>query len=86
MSDPNRFLGGSPGAVAVRLAFLSLLVGAFLAFLNITPLDLLVDVIRWIRSVFDLSLDSILEVGRWLLYGAMIVVPIWLVSRLFARR
>ena len=31
MSNLNRFLGGSPGAVLAKLIFLSLLVGAFMA-------------------------------------------------------
>ena len=39
-----------------------------------------------LRDVFDLGFDSIREVGRWLIYGAMVVVPLWLLSRLFARR
>jgi hypothetical protein len=86
MSDPNRFLGASAGTVLVRLLFLSLLVGAFLAFLNITPFELFGEVFYWLRSVVHLSLDSILEIGRWLLYGAMIVVPLYILSRLFARR
>jgi hypothetical protein len=25
-------------------------------------------------------------VGRWILYGAIIVVPLWLISRLFSSR
>ena len=37
MSNMNRFLGGSPGSVLAKLIFLSLLVGAFMAFLGITP-------------------------------------------------
>jgi len=26
------------------------------------------------------------EIGLWVLYGAVIVVPLWLLSRLFGRR
>ena len=85
--NPNlhRFLGGPPGAVLAKLVFLSLLVGAFMAFLGITPVGLFDQVGRMIRSVLDLGFDSLREVGRWLLYGAMVVVPLWLLSRLFAR-
>ena len=86
--NPNlqRFLGGSPGAVLVKLIFLSLLVGAFMALIGITPVGLFERILRMLRDVFDLGFESIREVGRWLLYGAMIVVPLWLLSRLFARR
>ena len=81
----QRFLGGAPATVLVKLVFLSLLVGAFMAFLGITPVGLFERVGRMMRSLLDLSLDSVREVGRWLIYGAVVVVPIWLLSRLFAR-
>ncbi|WP_245571744.1 DUF6460 domain-containing protein [Microvirga subterranea] len=82
----NRFIGGSPGSVLAKLIFLSLLVGAFMAFLDITPFGLIEGLFNWIRSVFDLSLDTVKEVGLWILYGAVIVVPLWLISRFFSRR
>jgi hypothetical protein len=85
MSSLQRFMGGSPGAVVVKLAFLSLLVGAFMAFLDITPFALVDRLVTWIRSVFDLSFETVREIGRWLLYGAIVVVPIWLLSRVFSR-
>ena len=86
MADLNRFFGGSPGSVLVKLLFLSLLVGAFLAFLDLTPFLLIDRLVGWLRSVFDLSFETVREVGRWIVYGAIIVVPVWLVSRLFGRR
>lgn len=86
MSNLNRFLGGSPGSVLAKLIFLSLLVGAFLAFLDITPIGLIEGLFNWISSVLDLSLETVKEVGLWILYGAVIVVPLWLLSRLFSSR
>jgi hypothetical protein len=86
MSNLTRFLGGSPGSVLAKLIFLSLLVGAFMAFLDITPFGLIEGLFRWISSVLDLSLDTVKEVGRWVVYGAVIVVPLWLISRLFGQR
>jgi hypothetical protein len=86
MSNMNRFLGGSPGSVLAKLIFLSLLVGAFMAFLGITPFGLVEGLYRWVASIFDLSLDTLIEIGRWVLYGAIIVIPIWLLARLFGRR
>jgi hypothetical protein len=86
MSNLNRFLGGSPGSVLVKLIFLSLLVGAFLAFLDITPFGLIEGLYNWISSVLDLSLETVQEIGLWVLYGAVVVVPLWALSRLFSRR
>jgi hypothetical protein len=86
MSNLNRFLGGSPGSVLVKLIFLSLLVGVFVAFLDITPFGLIEGLFDWISSVLDLSFETVQEIGIWVLYGAIIVVPLWLLSRLFSRR
>ncbi len=86
MSNLSRFLGGSPGSVLAKLIFLSLLVGAFMAFLDITPLGLIESLFDWISSILNLSLDTVKEVGLWILYGAVIVVPLWLLSRLFGQR
>ncbi|MET0530043.1 DUF6460 domain-containing protein [Microvirga sp. P5_D2] len=85
MSNLTRLLGGSPGSVLVKLIFLSLLVGAFMAFLDITPFRLIEGLFEWIGSVLDLSLETVQKVGMWVLYGAVIVVPLWLISRFFGR-
>ncbi len=77
------FLGGSPLSILVKLVFLSLLVGALLAFLDVTPADLINRLIRMLRSILGLSFDAVRDIGRWILYGAMIVVPVWIVVRLF---
>jgi hypothetical protein len=37
-------------------------------------------------DIFGLGFDAVRQIGRWLLYGAVIVVPIWLVGRLFGKR
>ena len=84
-SNLQRFLGGSPAAVLVKLVFLSLLVGAFMSFLGVTPAGLISRVWRMIQAVLDLGFDSLREVGRWIVYGAIIVVPLWLLSRLASR-
>lgn len=86
MSNLDRFLGGSPGAVLAKLIFLSLLVGAVMALLGVTPFGLVEGLYRWIASLFDFSLDTLIEIGRWIAYGAIIVIPIWLITRLFGRR
>jgi Family of unknown function (DUF6460) len=82
----NRFIGGSRASVLAKLIFLSLLVGAFMAFLEITPFGLIEGLFDWVRSVLDLSLDTVKDVGLWILYGAIIVVPLWLLTRLFGQR
>jgi hypothetical protein len=86
MPDLNRFLGGSLGSVIVKLLFLSLLAGAFMAYLDITPIGLVQGLYRWLRSVLNLSFETVQQVLTWVLYGAIVVVPLWLLTRLFGRR
>ena len=82
----ERFLGGSPLSVLVRLIFISLLVGAAMAFLGLSPKGLYEAGARFIRSITGLGFDAVREVGQWVITGALIVVPLWLLMRLFAAR
>jgi hypothetical protein len=36
--------------------------------------------------MFDLSFETVRDIGRWIFYGAVIVIPLWLISRFFSRR
>jgi hypothetical protein len=81
----NRFLGGSLSSTLVKLLFLSLIVGAFMAFLDLTPWGLIESFVDFVRRVFGSGFAAVREVGRWLLFGAVIVVPLWLLSRLLRR-
>jgi len=82
----DRFLGGSPLSVLVRLLFISLLVGAAMAFLGLSPRGLYEAAARFVRSLGDLGFGAVREVGQWVIAGALIVVPLWLLARLFAAR
>ena len=85
-SNLQRHMGGSPGSVVAKLVFLSLLVGAFLHFLGITPVDLFRNVAEVVEGLVGNGFEAVRQIGLWTLYGAMIVVPIWLLSRLLGRR
>jgi hypothetical protein len=84
-SNLQRLLGGSPGSVLVRLVFLSLVVGAFLAFLDITPVELVDRLTRTLRVLLGNGFEAVRRLGLWIAYGAMIVIPLWLLSRLLNR-
>jgi len=79
----SRFLGGSPLAVAFRLVLLSILVGVMLAAIGFDPWNIVASIRRLFRWVYDLGFDAINGLWRYFLLGAVIVVPIWLVARLF---
>lgn len=75
------FIGGSPLAVAIRLAILSILVGVALSFFGITPRNLFYVLDDFIRSIYDMGFEAFRWLGEYLLLGAMIVIPIWLLVR-----
>ncbi|MCI0465447.1 MAG: endo alpha-1,4 polygalactosaminidase [Beijerinckiaceae bacterium] len=82
----TRFLGGQPGSVFLRLLFVSLIVGAFLMWLDIRPLDILRGVKQLIDRIWGLGFDAIREIANFILAGAAIVIPVWLVLRLMTMR
>jgi hypothetical protein len=85
-SGVQRFLGGSPGGVLVKLVFLSLVVGGLMSLVGLTPRGLFESALRMGRAILDLGFGALGEVGGWLLTGAVVVVPLWLILRLIDRR
>ena len=78
-----RFLGGSPLAVAFRLILLSILVGVVLAAIGFDPWNIVNSIRLLFQRIWDLGFDAINGLWRYFLLGAVIVIPIWLLSRLF---
>jgi hypothetical protein len=78
----RRFLGGSPLGVAIKLVLLSILVGFVLTVIGLDPRNILSSIEALIRYIFNLGFDAFDWVWRYLLLGAVIVVPIWLLMRL----
>jgi hypothetical protein len=77
-----RFLGGSPLAVAFRLILLSILVGVVLAAIGFDPWNIVNSIRLLFQRIWDLGFDAINGLWRYFLLGAVIVIPIWLLSRL----
>ncbi|MFG1298495.1 DUF6460 domain-containing protein [Xanthobacter sp. V3C-3] len=89
MSENNeltRFFGGSPAWVLVRLVLLSVVVGVILAALGLDPRNILTSLERLVRSLFSFGFEAVENLWRYFLLGAVIVVPLWLIMRLFGRR
>lgn len=85
-SDLEHFLGGSSLRVIIKLIILSLIVGAALAFVDLSPLELLNRFWRFLTRIFDLGFGALGDLGQWLAAGALIVVPIFIISRLWRAR
>jgi Family of unknown function (DUF6460) len=78
-----RFLGGSPLAVAFRLILLSILVGVVFAAIGFDPKDIINSIRRLFNWIYNLGFEAIDNLWRYFLLGAVIVIPIFLLSRLF---
>jgi len=84
----ERFFGGNPALVLLRLIILSLIVGVVLAALGFSPYEIIDSIARLVERIYNLGFEAIEKAVRYFLLGAVIVFPIWLVVRLFkfARR
>ena len=85
-SDLERFLGGTPLSVFVRLVFLSMIVGFFLVWLDIRPMDVLIGLRNIVERFWAAGFDAIRDIATYVLAGAAIVVPVWLALRLLNAR
>jgi hypothetical protein len=77
----SRFLGGPPLAVALRLLLLCLLVGIILSALGFEPGNIVGSLRRVVESIWNMGWDAVRAVGTYLLLGAIVVIPIWLLVR-----
>ncbi len=85
-SPVRRFIGGSPAAVLVKLVVISLIVGALLMWLRIRPADVFAELGLLVDQLWALGFRSLQDVGTYLVAGAAIVVPVWLVLRVLSYR
>lgn len=91
--DPNplvRFSGGSPLRTILWLVFLSLVVGWVFETIGLDPFALVrrvvVDFDRFVDWVLHLGSGAFVALARYALLGAVVVVPVWLISRLMRLR
>jgi hypothetical protein len=82
----TRFFGGPPLAVIIRLALISILVGVIMEALGFDPWNILASLERLVQRIWDLGFDTVRFLWRYLMLGAAVVIPIWLVMRLMRAR
>jgi hypothetical protein len=81
-SAVTRFFGGPPLSVIFRLILLSILIGVILEVLGLDPLHIIDSVRILLLRIWDMGFDAVRWLWRYLLLGAAIVVPVWLIIRL----
>ena len=80
----ERFFGGSPAVILFKLAIASVIIGVILSFFGFNPRDLVDAVERLGRWISSLGFDAIESLLRYFLLGAIVVVPLWLLSRVLS--
>jgi len=78
----TRFFGGPPLSVIFRLVLLSILIGVILEVLGLDPWNILQSLRTLVQRIWDMGFDAVRWLWRYLVLGAAIVVPVWLVVRL----
>lgn len=77
----ERFFGGNPGIVIIRLTIISVIVGVLLSALGLDPRAIIDSFIRLLERIYNMGFEAIEWALRYFLLGAVIVFPVWLVAR-----
>ena len=81
----EKFFGGEPIWVVVRLVVISIILGIVLTALNLDAFSLVQKIRELLNHIYDLGFDALRWVFDYFILGAVIVLPIWLVMRLFSQ-
>jgi len=79
----QRIFGGPILPTLLKLAVASVVVGILLAFFGIQPIDLWRDFLDTIARIWQMGFSAIDWSVRYVLLGAVVVVPIWIFVRLW---
>ena len=71
----------APLQVIGRLVLLSILVGVILAAIGLDPWNIIESIQRLLQHLWNLGFDTVRWLWRYFLLGAVIVVPLWLLTR-----
>lgn len=78
----DNFLGDTLGRTIIKLAIVSLVVGVILSAINVSPWEVWDAIRNFFVSLYNLGFEAIWRVGRYFVWGAIIVVPIFIILRL----
>lgn len=82
----NRFLGDTLLRTLVKLVVLSFVVGVVLTALDLSVLDLLDELVDFVRHLWNMGFEAIERFARYFIVGAAVVVPVFLLVRLVRYR
>ena len=82
----TQFLGDTPGRTLVKLIVISFIVGAVMSAFNWYPLDIVYAVRDFLVNIWNLGFAALGRFGDYLVLGAVIVIPVFLVLRVLSFR
>ena len=84
------FIRGNPAKTVIKLVIASIFVGGILAVLNVSPIEFWNGIFSAVKGVIsrigDTAGEVVVNLATYLVLGAAIVVPIWIVMRLLDNR
>lgn len=87
MSDGlNKFLGDTPLRVLVKLVVVSILVGFVMTIFDWYPVDIYFGIRNFLLDLWRTGFAALGRVGDYLLLGAAIVIPAFLILRVLSYR
>ena len=82
----NRLLGDSPARTLVKLVVVSLIVGFVMNVFGLRPFDLVDSFRYFLLDLWHTGFAALGRVGDYLLLGATIVIPAFILLRLLSYR
>jgi hypothetical protein len=82
VSALTRFLGDSPLRVIVKLTVISLIVGFLMNVFHWTPWDIYDALRDTMARIWNMGWEAIGDFLRYIIFGAMVVVPVFLIIRI----
>lgn len=86
MSALTRFLGDSPLRVIVKLLLVSFIVGFVMSAFHWTPWDIYYGLRDMVLRVWNMGFAALGDVLAYIVLGAAVVVPFFLILRLLSYR
>ena len=82
----NRILGDSLGRTIIKLVVISLLVGMAMSVFGIGPHDVYIAIRDFLINLWESGWAALGRFGDWLILGASVVIPAFIVIRLLNYR
>ena len=85
-NEANRILGDTPARTAIKLVVVSLIVGFAMTIFGIAPWDVVAGIRDFILDLWHTGFAALGRIGDYLLVGATVVVPVFIILRVLSYR